>query len=229
MLPACDAPVLAPGTPRLHEALRTIRRPVLAQRRRVVPWPAHRGRVSAIEAQLPQIEYIDEDIDSAGRAVLEGPVIESLGEENALRSILPFDVPPQRLLPPTRWQIRHRSRQRVSTRPRPKATGRAPTELSAGRTDSVWLAGSEAVVRRHQDPATSGRSSRTPSLAGGEAPEGSIPASRLQLWSARLGHQELLAMGGLQVVWRCFSRPCGRALRIALRRRRGCTPQTLRA
>lgn len=40
--------------------------------------------------------------------------------------------------------------------------------------------------------ARSGRSPRAPSLTGGEDPEGSFPASRLHLWSARLGHERPL-------------------------------------
>ena len=66
----------------------------LEQGHRAVPGTACGGRVSALEAQLAQVQLVDEDIDDADRTVLVDPVIESLGEENALRSIRPFDVSP---------------------------------------------------------------------------------------------------------------------------------------
>lgn len=44
-----------------------------------------RSRIGALKAQLPQIQFLDEDVDDSNRAVLVDPVIESLGEENAQR------------------------------------------------------------------------------------------------------------------------------------------------
>jgi hypothetical protein len=71
----------------------------LEQRRRAVGRPARHRGIGALEAQLPKIEFIDEDIDDANCAVLVDPVIQPPGEEDALRSILTFDVPPHRSLP----------------------------------------------------------------------------------------------------------------------------------
>jgi len=68
----------------------------LEQGRRAVSGSARGSRIGAFEAQLPQIKLIDEDIDDADRAVLVDPVVQSLREENALRSILAFDVSPHR-------------------------------------------------------------------------------------------------------------------------------------
>lgn len=56
------------------------------------------GRFGALEAQLPQIQFVDEVVDDANCAVLVNPVIESLGKQNALRSILAFDASPHRSL-----------------------------------------------------------------------------------------------------------------------------------
>jgi hypothetical protein len=61
-----------------------------------VPGPTCGGRIGALEAQLAQVQLVDEDIDDADRTVLVDPVVESFGEENALRSILAFDVSPHR-------------------------------------------------------------------------------------------------------------------------------------
>jgi hypothetical protein len=72
----------------------------LEQSRRSVPGSARGSRIGAFEAKRPQIELIDEDINDADRAVIVDPVIESFGEQNALCSILPFDVPSHRSLPP---------------------------------------------------------------------------------------------------------------------------------
>lgn len=55
---------------------------------------------SALEAQLAQIKFIDEHIDDTDRAVLVDPFVPLLRKENIPRSILAFDVSPQRSLPP---------------------------------------------------------------------------------------------------------------------------------
>lgn len=73
--------------------------------RRAVPGPAGGSRIDALEAELPQIQFVDEDIDDAHRAVFLGPVIESFREWNALRPILAFDVPSHRSLPSLRQQL----------------------------------------------------------------------------------------------------------------------------
>src|SRR5450631_3291173 len=74
----------------------------LEQRRRVVCRSTRHGRLGPIEAQLPQIEFVDERIDDSNGAVLVDPVVQPLREESVLRSIFPFDISPHRSPPSIR-------------------------------------------------------------------------------------------------------------------------------
>ena len=63
----------------------------LEQNRRVVRGAARRSRVDATEAQRLKIEFIDEDIDNAYRVVLANVVVQTLGQQCKLASVLAFD------------------------------------------------------------------------------------------------------------------------------------------
>jgi hypothetical protein len=54
----------------------------------VIARPTRVGRHSAIEAQLSQVEFLDEGIDYADRITLFDPVVQSLQEQQALRACL---------------------------------------------------------------------------------------------------------------------------------------------
>jgi hypothetical protein len=69
------------------------------QGRRGVPWPACGGQIGAPKDQLAQVQFVDEDSDDEDGAGCMDPVIEPLWEENALRSVLAFDVSPHPSLP----------------------------------------------------------------------------------------------------------------------------------
>ena len=60
----------------------------LQQRRWAVRRATRQGRLGMVEADLPEITFINEDIDDTDRAVLVDPVVKSIREENALRSIM---------------------------------------------------------------------------------------------------------------------------------------------
>ena len=54
---------------------------------------ACRGRFGALEAQLRQIQLVDEGVDGAYRVVLGDPVVQSLWQQRGLGSALTFDEP----------------------------------------------------------------------------------------------------------------------------------------
>ena len=63
----------------------------LQQHRRVVRGPSgHRG-LRPVEAELFEIQFIDEDVDDANRVVLAEVVVETLGQQGDLGSVLALD------------------------------------------------------------------------------------------------------------------------------------------
>ena len=114
----------APGQPhQLDVALRLALQPAagldaveiavdvdLQQHRRVVRRSPRRRGIDAFEAQLGQIELVDEDLDHPDRIVFGDVVVQALGQQSDLRSILAFDESLHALVPMTRCaQYRQRS------------------------------------------------------------------------------------------------------------------------
>ena len=65
----------------------------LEVQRRVVAGPADVGRLGRLEAQLVEIERLDERIDDANRIALVDPLIEAFRQQRQLPPIDPFDEP----------------------------------------------------------------------------------------------------------------------------------------
>ena len=49
-------------------------------------------RLGALEAQILQIELIDEDVDDSHRIIFRDVLVQALGEQRCLGSVLTFDV-----------------------------------------------------------------------------------------------------------------------------------------
>src|SRR5215510_3270367 len=72
----------------------------LQQRRGVIAGPAGRRRLDVLEAQIGQVECVDEGIDRTNRVALIDPVVETFRQQRRLTSIRAFNVslhqsPPQ--------------------------------------------------------------------------------------------------------------------------------------
>ena len=50
------------------------------------------SRLRPLEAQAPQIQFLNEHVDRTHRIIFIDPVIQSLGKQDTLRSVLAIDV-----------------------------------------------------------------------------------------------------------------------------------------
>jgi hypothetical protein len=93
------APCLALQTTARLDAVEIAVYVELQQPGRVVGGPARRFRHHAIEAELPEVQRVDERINRADRIALVDKVIEAFGQQRPLPPIRPFNEPLHRLPP----------------------------------------------------------------------------------------------------------------------------------
>jgi hypothetical protein len=71
-------------------------------RHRVISRPTGRRWICSVELQVLEIEFVHERIDQPNGVVLSNPVIQTIREQNGLRSAHTFDKSLHRILPASR-------------------------------------------------------------------------------------------------------------------------------
>jgi hypothetical protein len=84
--------IYGPLTLAAHIPSRTLTRPertfASQHRRGMIGGAARRLRVDALKPQRPQIQFVDERVDHSHRIIFGYVIVEELGKQNALRSVL---------------------------------------------------------------------------------------------------------------------------------------------